>query len=450
MPDRPLRDVLTLVSDPVRLQGDVEYPTAGILSYGRGLFERPVITGAQTSYSTYYRLRQGQFVYSKLFAWEGALAIVDEPFDGLFVSQEFPTFAIDTTLATPEYLTLLCTWPETWARVRQGETGMGGRRKRVHPDRLLDVVLPFPPLEEQRRIVDIVAAIDEVVSVARSATDAARSALDVLLGSWHDAYEGRAIRLSDMADMGSGPSWKASDERAVPQSGDRRVLGITNTPSGATLDLTDLKYIGGLPPTTRVLRAGSLLMIRTNGNRTRIGNVYRVPEEAYGCAFSAFQIGIQLHDVEHADFVYWMLRSPRIQQAITDNASGTTGLGNIAIGWLKKLQIPWPSDPVRHEVVDLFDSLGQVADAAQRESRAALEARSVVLTSLMRGEHHIPPAYDALLESALWSSPRGRPSSPRSSTSSCNWAGPTFRAGTCPGPPMRFSSNRTSPTRLYA
>ena len=41
-----------------------------------------------------------QFVYSKLFAWEGALAVVDSEFDGLFVSQEFPTFTIDRHMAS--------------------------------------------------------------------------------------------------------------------------------------------------------------------------------------------------------------------------------------------------------------------------------------------------------------------------------------------------------------
>jgi type I restriction enzyme, S subunit len=450
MPDRPLRDVLTRVSDPVRLQSDTEYATTGILSYGRGLFERPVITGAETSYSTYYRLHRGQFVYSKLFAWEGALAVVDERFDGLFVSQEFPAFAIDATLATPEYLALLCTWPETWARVRQGETGMGGRRKRVHPDRLLDVVLPFPPIEEQHRIADIVAALDAVASGARSAGVAARSALDVLLDGWHDGYTGPVVGLGDIADMRSGPSWKASDERPVPQPGDLRVLGITNTPTGDSPDLTETKYVGGLSAATRLLGRSSLLMIRTNGNRTRIGNVYRVPPEAYGCAFSAFQIGIDLHNAEHADFVYWMLRSPRVQQAITDNASGTTGLGNIAIGWLKKVELPWPSDPMRHDVVGLFDSLGQAADLAQQEARAAAEARSVVLTSLLIGDHQIPLAYDALLDSALWRSPRRRPCSRRSWRGSCSWAGPTLPARTFPVRPTKSSSNRMSPTRSCA
>src|ERR1022692_894087 len=103
MRERPLSEILTPDPDPVPLKPEESYATAGIFSYGRGLFERPVLRGSETSYPTYYRLRQDQFVYSKLFAWEGALAVVDDRFDGLFVSQEFPTFAIDEQQACPSY-----------------------------------------------------------------------------------------------------------------------------------------------------------------------------------------------------------------------------------------------------------------------------------------------------------------------------------------------------------
>ena len=90
MVDRALGDVLTLDRDPVALEDDQVYRTVGVYSYGRGLFERPLVTGRETSYSIYYRLRRGQLVYSKLFAWEGALAVVDERSDSMFVSQDFP------------------------------------------------------------------------------------------------------------------------------------------------------------------------------------------------------------------------------------------------------------------------------------------------------------------------------------------------------------------------
>src|SRR5690349_14283672 len=104
MREIPLAEVLSAHADPVQIAPDSEYKTAGILSYGRGLFERPTIFGRETQYTTYYRLHKDQFVYSKLFAWEGALAVVPSDFDGLFVSQEFPTFDIDLSIILPQYL----------------------------------------------------------------------------------------------------------------------------------------------------------------------------------------------------------------------------------------------------------------------------------------------------------------------------------------------------------
>jgi type I restriction enzyme S subunit len=398
MNDRPLGDMLTLERNPVTLENDQMYATVGIYSYGRGLFERPSVAGRDTSYSTYYKLHCGQFVYSKLFAWEGALAVVDEHFAGMFVSQEFPTFTVNAKLATPKYLALLCSWPETWARVRMGETGMGGRRKRVHPDRLLEVVLPFPSLVKQRRIIDLVAAADRVANCTRTLASTSRQVLSALQSDWRDSYGGPLIRLGDLADLTSGPSWKAVDERPTPQPGDVRVLGITNTPYEAEVDLTHTKYVRGLPARTRLLAPGSLLMIRTNGNRSRIGNVYRIPPEAFGLAYSAFQIGIHLRDTTDADFMYWMLRDPVLQKTISENASGTTGLGNIAVRWLKELRLPWPGLGERRSVVQLFDALEATASAAGDEERASRGLRSSLLSDLLCGTHDIPETYDGLLE----------------------------------------------------
>lgn len=93
-------------------------------------------------------------------------------------------------------------------------------------------------------------------------------------------------------------------------------------------------------------------------------------------------------------------KSSDLQRSITDNASGTTGLGNIAIRWLKELQLPWPPRAKRRAVVAIADSLEQTTAAAERERVAASTARPVLLTSLFSGEHEIPDAYDTLLGTA--------------------------------------------------
>src|SRR6185312_364561 len=81
-----LGDVLESSPDPVTVHADESYPNVGVLSFARGLFTKPPIDGSVTSASTLYRIRAGQFLYSRLFAFEGAYAIVGQEYDGAFVS----------------------------------------------------------------------------------------------------------------------------------------------------------------------------------------------------------------------------------------------------------------------------------------------------------------------------------------------------------------------------
>ena len=68
-----LGSVMQQAADPVTVTPDRSYRNVGILSFGRGLFEKPEIDGRTTSAKTLFRIRGGQFIYSRLFAFEGAM-----------------------------------------------------------------------------------------------------------------------------------------------------------------------------------------------------------------------------------------------------------------------------------------------------------------------------------------------------------------------------------------
>ncbi|WP_159029369.1 restriction endonuclease subunit S [Streptomyces sp. SM8] len=148
----PLSAALRPSSDFVDVAPDEDYRTAGILNRGRGLFHRPVTSGSDTKYPRYNRLHEGQFVYSKLFGWEGSLAVVPAEFEGVHVSHEFPTFDIDPSVAEVEYMSHLARWPRLHDALKDKGTGMGSRRQRVNVDRLLATRVPLPSLAEQRRV----------------------------------------------------------------------------------------------------------------------------------------------------------------------------------------------------------------------------------------------------------------------------------------------------------
>lgn len=154
-----LSDVLKLVSDPIKVDTGAKYPNVGVLSFARGLFTKPPIDGAATSATTLYRLHAGQFVYSRLFAFEGAYAVVGAEHDGYCVSNEFPAFAIDLERASPEFLLAYFRSPSIWEEIARDSKGLGDRRQRVQPERVLNHRLWLPPRPQLEMLANAVPRI---------------------------------------------------------------------------------------------------------------------------------------------------------------------------------------------------------------------------------------------------------------------------------------------------
>lgn len=154
-----LGDVLKLVSDPVSVKPEHSYPNVGVLSFARGLFAKPPIDGTTTSAATLYRIRAGQFVYSRLFAFEGAYAVAGHEHDGAFVSNEFPAFDINLEHANPEFLYAYFRSPDVWQSIARGSKGLGDRRQRVKPDQVLGHQLWLPPRQQTDRLGAVLPAV---------------------------------------------------------------------------------------------------------------------------------------------------------------------------------------------------------------------------------------------------------------------------------------------------
>lgn len=199
----PLSDLLSLVSDPCRVDPRGSYPNLGIYSFARGVFGKSPIDGAQTSATTLYRVRSGQFIYSRLFAFEGAYAIVPAEMDGVFVSNEYPTFDFDQDHLLPRYLYWLFQRRDVWRQVAVGAKGMGDRRQRVHPDKVLSYRIDLPSLCDQRRIVEKLDRVAALVDDRRNAIEAAeRETQALLLKAFQRTIDGAPLRtMAEVAPL---------------------------------------------------------------------------------------------------------------------------------------------------------------------------------------------------------------------------------------------------------
>jgi hypothetical protein len=258
----------------------------------------------------------------------------------------------------------------------------------------------LPPLDIQRRIVDVVAAVDMQTEALEAEVNATRTLLEASLTEGMSELPER-VKFEALAQARSGPSWSASDEHKESIDGGLRVVKITNTRPDGAMDMSDETYVTGLPGSTPVLDDQSIVLIRTNGNRQRIGNVYRPTRESIGCAVSAFQFLVRATDTDVRDFLYWALRDPAMQRQMSEGAAGSTGLGNLAAKWLKAADIPWSEDAAqRARLVERFRTTAALGDALASELVALRVVRARLLATLLSGDVTIPPSYDDLIQVA--------------------------------------------------
>jgi type I restriction enzyme, S subunit len=393
-----LGNLLDLDVENVRVASEAEYNLAGVYSFGRGLFERGPLLGANTSYKILHRLRSERLVMSKLKAWEGALAVVPSKFDGYVLSPEFPTFRARDDL-DPRYLSLLCSQSWFWQLLQDQSQGMGGRRERVHPRRLMNVRVPIPPRYVQERITDLIGFIDEVAVQAHAQSKACRVALAEVRE--HECSEWSIRILGDLL-IGIDGGYSPITERRPPKSGERGVLKLSAIRNGLFVD-SESKAIGEhiAMPLRAQLHARDVLITRSNTAST-VGDVCLVDRDYENLFLS--DLTLRLHprpELISPDFLVesLLLRASRAQ--IESAATGTSGsMKKISRTSIRALRIPLPPLQDQRRIAYICKSIREVADLSDKLARIVGDLRNCLLVGLLTGRSEIPDSYDDLLETA--------------------------------------------------
>jgi type I restriction enzyme S subunit len=181
----PLGSVITEADEAVAVEPSRLYPNLGIRSFGNGAFRKADIDGGATSARVLHRVHAGQFIYSRLFAFEGAYGQVTNEFEGHFVSNEFPTFDTDAKSIDVTWLVTHLRSPEHWRDLAANSKGLGVRRQRVPVEAVLAYHVWLPPMAQQRQMVGVLVGL----GTARVARSAAEQKVEALLpAALNDAF----------------------------------------------------------------------------------------------------------------------------------------------------------------------------------------------------------------------------------------------------------------------
>lgn len=176
-----MSDVVSLRQPDTKVERHNSYSFAGVYCFGKGVFKGQTKSGMDFAYDRLTKIRAGEFTYPKLMAWEGALGVVPEECDGLFLSPEYPVFTIHTDKVLPEVLDVYYRTPSIWPIIAGASTGTNVRRRRLHPSAFLNLSMPVPPMTTQIRIRTVRKAFEAVSAIRRDSVAEVNSLLSAVV-----------------------------------------------------------------------------------------------------------------------------------------------------------------------------------------------------------------------------------------------------------------------------
>ena len=190
--------------------------------WGKGLVLRARVPGSKIAAAKQLRARSGQFLISRIDARHGAFGIIPDSLDGALVSNDFPCFDIDAQFAEPEYFQWYSRTPqfvEICRRVSEGTTN----RVRLRERNFLEIEVPLPSLDEQRRILRHLDRLQDLIEQRRKTVAAIDADVQVLLSkAFERAIAGAPLRpMSEVAPLVRRPVTDIDPDGSYPELGVR-------------------------------------------------------------------------------------------------------------------------------------------------------------------------------------------------------------------------------------
>lgn len=334
------------------------YRLLGVRLEGNGPFIREEKLGSQIRAKKLQRVSSGDFIYSRLFAWRGALGLIPDGMDGAYVSNEFPSFRVDENKVFPKFLGIYFKQRRIWEEIEKHCTGTTkASRNRFKEKFFLDFEIPLPNLEEQKRVVEkIERLIDGIEEASRLRAKAGKEIEEltrnylrkVLLdGDFETVPLGKVCKTMS----GGTPSRSRSDyfDGKIPwlKSGELNDGLITDSEEHITQEALDNSNAKMFPKGTLLIA-----LYGATVGKTGILGIDSSTNQAICALFPQ-------KDVLERDYLHWFLKFKR-NDFLSKSFGGAQP--NISQALLRKTNVPLPTLPVQRRMVEYLNSLQTKVD----------------------------------------------------------------------------------------
>ncbi len=157
-----MSEVAPLIRREIEIDIEDSYPELGIRSFGKGTFHKPPLAGSDVGTKRLYRIEPNDLLFSNVFAWEGAIAVVKAKDAGRFGSHRFIACVADPVKTSPEFLHYYFLSPEGLEKIGKASPGGAGRNRTLGLTKLMDLQIPIPSLTKQQAFDKLQFKIAEI------------------------------------------------------------------------------------------------------------------------------------------------------------------------------------------------------------------------------------------------------------------------------------------------
>ncbi|MCJ7678742.1 MAG: restriction endonuclease subunit S [Anaerolineales bacterium] len=335
---------------PLERAGDRDFPILSMTMH-EGLIDQAAKFSkrvASASTADYRVVRRNQLVVGFPID-EGVLSFQDL-YDEAIVSPAYDTWKlrIDLEIA-PAYLERFLRSPRALAFYRTKLRGTTARRRTLPDDIFLNLVVPLPPLPEQRRIAEILDKADAL----RVKRRAALVQLDTLTQSiFLDMFGDPATNpkgwpVRTIGDLLESASYGTSEKSEA--TGQFAVLRMNNITRTGETDLSDLKYMD-LDESERdryLVRTGDVLFNRTNSPEL-VGKT-AVFRGARPMAYAGYLIRLRVNRENDPEYLACFLNTAYSKRVLRGMCKSIIGMANINATEVQTIRIPQPPARIQNE-----------------------------------------------------------------------------------------------------
>jgi type I restriction enzyme S subunit len=274
-----------------------------------------------------------------------------------------------------------------WIQLNRSEfesRSAGSTFKEISKSNVKSIQIALPPLDEQKRIVDVVSSVDAYIDALQQQADTARIArnavLQELLSAGGDDWAETTLDdlvLSEVVLLGRGNVISKKDMEADP--GPYPVYSSAQNNDG---------QIGSF---NKFMFDEELITWSVDGG----GHVFYRPHHK----FSVTNIGGYLRILDSSKFLYPFLAAV-LKKLHGQHVFDWQNKAHPSV--IRKLYNNIPLAPLAEQkrIVEVFSSMDEVIQSTEQAVVDAKNLRSGLLSDLLSGQHEIPTSYDVFVGAA--------------------------------------------------